>query len=124
MTNPPASLPSPEGATVVGYVPDLYRLAAACDVAVVQGGLTTCMELTALRKPFVYVPLEHHFEQNVHVRARLDRYEAGRHLAYTDALDPGGLAEAIAKELAREVAYRPVETDGAERAARLLAELV
>ena len=30
-----------------GYVPDLYRHLAACDVAVVQGGLTTCMELTA-----------------------------------------------------------------------------
>lgn len=35
---------------------------------VVQGGLTTCMKLTALRKPFVYVPLRHHFEQNFHVR--------------------------------------------------------
>lgn len=120
----PASLPTPEGATVVGYVPDLYRLAAACDVAVVQGGLTTCMELTALRKPFVYVPLKHHFEQTFHVRARLDRYEAGRHLPYADALDPDALAEAIAKELAREVTYRPVETDGAQRAARLLADLV
>lgn len=120
----PASLPTPPGATVVGYVPDLYRLSAACDVAVVQGGLTTCMELTALRKPFVYVPLRHHFEQNIHVRARLDRYEAGRHLAYEDALDPDGLAEAIAKEVGREVAYRPVETDGAARAADLLADLV
>ncbi len=42
-----------------------------------QGGLTTCMELTALRKPFLYVPLRHHFEQNFHVRRRLDRYRAG-----------------------------------------------
>ncbi|WP_235843479.1 alpha/beta fold hydrolase [Cellulomonas algicola] len=120
----PASLPAPEGATVLGYVPDLYRLSAACDVAVVQGGLTTCMELTALRKPFVYVPLRHHFEQTFHVRSRLDRYEAGRHLPYEEAIDPDGLAEAIAKEASREVAYRPVETDGAARAADLLADLV
>jgi len=120
----PASLPAPDGATVLGYVPDLYRLSAACDVAVVQGGLTTCMELTALRKPFVYVPLRHHFEQTYHVRARLDRYGAGRHLPYADALDPDGLAEAVAQEAAREVAYRPVETDGAARAAAMLAGLV
>lgn len=120
----PASLPAPDGATVLGYVPDLYRLSAACDVAVVQGGLTTCMELTALRKPFVYVPLEHHFEQAFHVRARLDRYGAGRHLPYVQALDPDGLAEAVLAEVGREVSYRPVETDGATRAARLLADLV
>ncbi|QHT58197.1 UDP-N-acetylglucosamine--N-acetylmuramyl-(pentapeptide) pyrophosphoryl-undecaprenol N-acetylglucosamine transferase [Cellulomonas sp. H30R-01] len=120
----PASFSAPDGATVLGYVPDLYRLSAACDVAVVQGGLTTCMELTALRKPFVYVPLRHHFEQSFHVRARLDRYEAGRHLPYEEAVDPDGLAEAIAKEAGREVAYRPVETDGAARAADLLADLV
>ena len=119
-----ASLPPVEGADVVGYVPDLFRHLAACDVAVVQGGLTTCMELTALRKPFVYVPLRHHFEQNVHVRARLDRYGAGRHLPYDEALDPEGLAEAVAKELGREVAYSPVESDGAQRAARMLADLV
>jgi UDP-N-acetylglucosamine:LPS N-acetylglucosamine transferase len=109
---------------VLGYLPDLYRHLAACDLAVVQGGLTTCMELTALGKPFVYVPLIRHFEQNFHVRKRLDRYEAGRCLAYPEAADPEALAEIIAKELGRETAYRPVETDGAARAAGLLADLI
>ena len=65
------------------YVPDLYRHLAACDLAVVQGGLTTCMELTANRRPFVYVPLRHHFEQNFHVHHRLQRYGAGRRLTTT-----------------------------------------
>ncbi|GAB3599342.1 hypothetical protein GCM10027446_31100 [Angustibacter peucedani] len=119
----PASLPVVDGVQVLGYVPELYRHLAACDVAVVQGGLTTCMELTALRRPFVYVPLRHHFEQTFHVRQRLDRYEAGRFLAYEDAVDPEALAEAIAKEARREVAYQPVESDGAARAAALLADL-
>src|SRR5215213_3890693 len=112
------------GARVVGYLPDLYRHLAACDLAVVQGGLTTCMELTALRKPFVYVPLRRHFEQNFHVRKRLDRYEAGRCVTYEEAVDPEALAEIIAKEVTREVAYRPVETDGAARAAAMLADLL
>jgi pimeloyl-ACP methyl ester carboxylesterase/predicted glycosyltransferase len=120
----PRSLPATHGVDVVGYVPDLFRLSAACDLAVVQGGLTTCMELTALRKPFVYIPLRHHFEQNLHVRTRLERYGAGRMLPFEDAVDPAALAEAIAKEATREVTYLPVETDGATRAADLLADLL
>ncbi len=120
----PRSLPRRRGATVRGHVPDLYRHLGAADVAVVQGGLTTTMELTASRTPFVYVPLRHHFEQNLHVRHRLDRYDAGRCLEYDVAADPDALAEAVVAELGREVDYRPVESDGAARAARLLAELV
>jgi pimeloyl-ACP methyl ester carboxylesterase/predicted glycosyltransferase len=120
----PESLPPCRGVQVLGYVPDLYRYLAACDLAVVQGGLTTCMELTALEKPFVYVPLRHHFEQNFHVRKRLDRYEAGRFLPYEEALQPDALAEAVAKEAGHVVTYRPVETGGASRAATMLAELL
>jgi pimeloyl-ACP methyl ester carboxylesterase/predicted glycosyltransferase len=120
----PQSLPRRRGLTVKGYLPDLYRHLAVCDVAVVQGGLTTCMELTANRRPFVYVPLRHHFEQNFHVRRRLERYGAGRWVDYEEAADPDALAAAIAKELGSEVSYRPVEADGAARAARLLADLL
>jgi UDP-N-acetylglucosamine:LPS N-acetylglucosamine transferase len=120
----PATLPRRRGVSYRSYVPDLHRHLAACDVAVVQGGLTTCMELTANRRPFVYVPLRHHFEQNYHVRNRLERYGAGRCLTYPEVLDPDALAAAIATELGRTVDYRPVETDGAARAAALLADLL
>ena len=68
----PATLPAHEGLEVRAYVHQLYRHLAACDLAVVQGGLTTSMELTANRRPFLYFPLRHHFEQNFHVRHRLD----------------------------------------------------
>jgi pimeloyl-ACP methyl ester carboxylesterase len=68
----PESLPRVAGAEVRGFVPDLVDHLAACDVAVVQGGLSTTMELTANRRPFVYVPLRRHFEQNLHVRHRLE----------------------------------------------------
>jgi pimeloyl-ACP methyl ester carboxylesterase/predicted glycosyltransferase len=119
----PRSFPRRKGVTTRRYVPQLYRHLAACDVAVVQGGLTTCMELTANRRPFVYVPLRHHFEQNFHVRHRLERYRAGRCLPY-DELDPDALATAIVEELDREIDYRPVAADGAARAAGLLAELL
>jgi predicted glycosyltransferase len=119
----PASLPAHDGLEVRPYVHGLYRHLAACDLAVVQGGLTTCMELTANRRPFLYFPLGHHFEQNFHVAHRLDRYRAGRRMDYASS-DPDLIAEAIATGIGRAVDYRPVETDGAARAASLIAELV
>ena len=119
----PACLPSHGGLEVHGYVHDLYRHLAACDLGVVQGGLTTTMELTASQRPFIYVPLRHHFEQNFHVRHRLAQYGAGRYMDYEEA-EPETLAAAIAAEIARPVSYRPVETDGAVRAAACLAELI
>jgi UDP:flavonoid glycosyltransferase YjiC (YdhE family) len=119
----PDSIPQPDGLEVREYVHNLYRHLAACDLAVVQGGLTTAMELTANRRPFIYFPLKHHFEQCVHVAHRLDRYGAGRRMDYDDT-PPEVLAQAIAEEIGREVDYMPVETDGARRAAARIAEML
>jgi pimeloyl-ACP methyl ester carboxylesterase/predicted glycosyltransferase len=119
----PASFPEADGLEVRAYVHNLYRHLAACDLAVVQGGLTTAMELTANRRPFLYFPLRHHFEQNFHVRHRLERYGAGRAMDFETAT-PTVIAEAIAEEIGREVDYLPVETDGAARAAERIAELL
>ena len=96
---------------------------ASCDVAVVQGGLTTAMELTASKRPFLYFPLKHHFEQNYHVRHRLQRYQAGRCMDF-ESSTPDVIAGAIAEEIGTQVAYRDVETDGAARAAALIAEML
>ena len=119
----PSTVPSVDGLEVRGYVHELYRHLAACDVAVVQGGLTTTMELVAARRPFVAIPLNSHFEQRFHVRHRLDRYGARTWLEYDNAT-PETLAEAIATEIDREPSYRPVESGGAARAAALIAELL
>jgi predicted glycosyltransferase len=54
---------------------------------------------------------------------RLAQYRAGRRLDYP-AINPESMAEAIVTEIDRPVDYRPVETDGAARAAELLAELL
>src|SRR5436309_2576775 len=119
----PAELGVHAGLEVRAYVHELYRHLAACDLAIVQGGLTTAMELTANRRPFLYFPLRHHFEQNFHVRHRLERYGAGRCMDF-DRDGPGEIAEAIAREIGREVDYRPVDADGAARAAALNAEML
>jgi pimeloyl-ACP methyl ester carboxylesterase len=119
----PGTFSEQQGLEVRGFIPELYRHLAACDLAIVQGGLTTCMELTATRRPFVYVPLRHHFEQNFHVRHRLNQYGAGRMLDF-DLATPDAIANMITKEIGRQVDYRPVERDGAAQAAALIAELL
>ena len=122
----PALLPAvdgQDGLEIRPYVPDLYRHLAVCDLAVVQGGLTTTMELTANRRPFLYFPLRHHFEQSIHVRHRLGRYGAGRCMDY-ETSGPAEIAAAIAGEIGRAVGYRPVEAGGAARAAALISGIL
>ena len=120
----PASLPTCPGVEVHGFLDGLGRHMAAADVAIVQGGLTTTMELTALGTPFVYVPLRGHFEQQLLVPRRLARYGAGIRTDY-DRLTPEALAGAIATAVAAPRPAPPqVGRDGAVRAAALIAELV
>ncbi len=119
----PAGLPRLEGLEVQGYVHELWRHAVACDVAVVQGGLTTTMELVAAGRPFVSVPLASHFEQRFHVRHRLDRHGARSWLEYEDAA-PEVVAGAMSEAYASEPVYRSVDRGGAARAAGWIAELL
>lgn len=118
----PASVQTPSGVEVRGYVPRLYEHLAACDMAVVQGGGTTTLELTALRRPFIYFPLEGHFEQNLVVAQRLARHRAGQRLLYSQTT-PETLAEAVLGLLGREASWPAIPTDGARRAAELINEL-
>src|ERR671911_1883978 len=119
----PASIEVPSGVEVRGYLPRLYEHLAASDVAIVQGGGTTTLELTALRTPFIYFPLEDHFEQNLVVAKRLARHRAGQRLLYSETT-PERLAEAVYWQLGREANWPPIPTDGARRAAQLINELV
>jgi predicted glycosyltransferase len=119
----PATLDAPDGVEIRAYVPELYRHLAACDLAVVQGGLATTMELVATRRPFLYFPLIDHFEQQRHVRHRLERHRAGRAMDYATAT-PDSIAVAIAEEIDRPSDPVPVPTDGAARAAALIAPLL
>ncbi len=118
----PASLDAPAGVDVRAFVPNLDRHLAACDLALVQGGLTTCMELTAAGTPFLYFPLRNHFEQNFHVAHRLDRYGAGRRMDFA-ASTPDMIAAAMVDTLRMPAKFRSVEADGALRAARMIADL-
>ncbi len=118
----PAEFPAAPGMTVTGYVHDLSRTLACCDLAVVQGGLSTTMELVANRRPFIYVPLRDHFEQNFHVANRLRRYGAPPPTSFDEAT-PERLAQQMLERLRSDVTYEAVEAGGAARAASLIAPL-
>ena len=118
----PGEFPAAPGMTVTGYVHDLSRTLACCDLAVVQGGLSTTMELVANRRPFIYVPLRDHFEQNFHVANRLRRYGAPPPTQFDDAT-PERLARQMRERLGAGFSYESVEDGGAARAASLIAPL-
>ncbi|MGB3315272.1 MAG: alpha/beta fold hydrolase [Albidovulum sp.] len=119
----PSAFKVPAGVEMRAFVPNLDRHLAACDLALVQGGLTTCMELAAAGTPFLYFPLRNHFEQNFHVASRLERYNAGRKMIFAEA-GPTQIAEAMLTELRNPRIPLPVARDGAARAASMLADLL
>jgi len=117
------SLKVPPGVEVRGYVPALYEHFAASDLAIVQGGGTTTNELTALRRPFLYFPIEGHFGQELLGVEKLTRHQAGVKMVYSQTT-PEYLAKKVLSNLGKEVSYAPIPTDGAQRAAQLINKLL
>jgi hypothetical protein len=121
---PRLSLPDadlPMGVELRGYVPQLHEHFAACDLAIVQGGGTSLLELTLLNRPFLYFPLADHFEQMIHVAWRQQRLGAGLKLLRHET-SAAELGARVASEIRREVYYRPLEVRGAERLAEIVCE--
>ena len=105
------------------FVPQLFRHHAAAHLAIVQGGLTTTMELAAFQTPFLYFPLRNHFEQ---------QFPRGPPARPPGRRRPHGLRPhrreelgvAILDRLGKPVQYRDAPTGGTERAARMIANLL
>ena len=112
---PVDSVGAPEGVDVRAYVPRLYEHHACCDVAVSQCGASSTTELAALRTPFIYFPVEGHYEQEL-VAARLARWGAGVRMTLSQTT-PETLADAIFAEYGRVPTYPPIPIDGARKAA-------
>jgi UDP:flavonoid glycosyltransferase YjiC (YdhE family) len=117
----PGSLDVPQRIDCRGMVPQLWRHMAACDLAVVQGGGTTTLEVEALRVPFLFFPVEHHSEQEVTVAGRLARHGAGVRM-YVSSTSPEDMADAIAANLGVAVSYPEIPVGGARLAARRILE--
>ena len=117
------TFPALDGVSYRSFEPDLPNLLAACDLAIVQGGLSTCMELVATGTPFIAVPLDNHFEQLIHVPRRLRNYGCNRHIRFGE-MQPEALAAEILAELNAPYNLWPDERDGATRAASMIADLL
>ncbi len=123
---PRLQMPGPAGTSgleIRGYVPALYEHFAASDLGVTQGGGTSTLELTALRRPFLYFPLEGHFEQQLHVAKRLERHGAGVKMRFSTT-SPRDLAGMIVAQIGREVTYKPIPVEGAQRLAEIARALI
>jgi UDP-N-acetylglucosamine:LPS N-acetylglucosamine transferase len=116
------ALEVPDGVKIREYVPDLYEHFAACDCAIVQGGGTTTLELTALKRPFIYFPIEGHFEQ-AQIAQRLERHRAGVRMFQSET-SPERLAEEVLATLETEASFASIPVKGGRRAAELIAELL
>jgi pimeloyl-ACP methyl ester carboxylesterase len=120
-----SALPQHVGIDYRGYVPNLYEMFAAADVALVQGGLSTTMELVGLKKPFLYFPLQQHYEQQRHVAHRLEHHDVPEwaRIQFPEAT-PERIAERLVDVLHHPVKYRPVESGGARYVAERIAPLI
>ena len=117
------STTSVEGVKIVGYLPELYKHLAAADIAIITGGGTVTLELTALQKPFLYFPLENHFEQEIAVADRCDRHNAGVRLKFSKTT-PEILAREVVNNIGKKVSYKKISSDGDKKSADLIGEFL
>jgi UDP-N-acetylglucosamine:LPS N-acetylglucosamine transferase len=117
------SIKAPRGVDVLGYVPNLYRHMGAADLCIVSGGGTITLELTALEKPFIYFPLEQHFEQEVSVAGRCQRHRAGVKMVCSKT-SPELLAEAVLSNIDKEVNYTKIPINGSKEIAKRINDLL
>ena len=117
------SATSLEGVKIVGYLPELYKHLAAADIAIVTGGGTVTLELTALKKPFLYFPLENHFEQEIAVADRCDRHNAGVRLKFSKTT-PEILAREVVSTIGKKGLYEKIPIDGDEKSADLIGKFL
>jgi UDP-N-acetylglucosamine:LPS N-acetylglucosamine transferase len=119
----PGTIQAPEGVKVLGYLPNLYRHMGAADLCVVSGGGTITLELTALQKPFLYFPLEDHFEQEVEVANRCKRHRAGIKMKCS-ATNAEILSETIISNITKAVDYATIPVNGSKEAAKIIESLL
>jgi predicted glycosyltransferase len=119
----PDALQAPPDVEIKAYVPNLFQHFAACDLAVVQGGYSSTIELTALHRPFLFFPLDGHCEQQIYVSARLARHNAGTRMDIATTT-PELMAEKILSNIGKKVKHQTFTINGAEKAASLIIQLL
>jgi UDP:flavonoid glycosyltransferase YjiC (YdhE family) len=118
----PSELDIPKGVVAHGYVSNLIEHFAACDLGIIQLGLSSSMELIALQKPFIYFPIPQHFEQD-DMANRFRRRGVGFEMSIKSAT-PDTLANTIMDKINLKVNYPIKNFNGAKNAAKYIKELI
>jgi UDP-N-acetylglucosamine:LPS N-acetylglucosamine transferase len=119
----PRILSIPEGIEIRGYVPNLYEHFAVSDLSIVKAGGTTIAELIALLIPFLYFPLEGHFEKQLYVAGKAERHNAGVKMTYSHTTLEK-LAEAIKQKIGKSTNYYPIRIGGDAKKAELMNKIL
>jgi len=109
-----------EGVEAKGFLPNLPEYYAASDLSIITGGGTSTVELTALRRPFIFLPLEGHHEQQHTVASRCARYHAGIRMNFSAT--PESLAAAALSVMGKPVDYGIIPVDGANNIAAIVSK--
>ena len=114
----------PDGVVLERYRLEFPQMLRRCRVSVSQAGYNTMLDILAARAPAVVVPFASERETEQHLRAeRLATLGVLELVPETD-LTPVRLARAIERAIARGPGAISVDTGGAHRSARLIANLI
>lgn len=103
------------------FLHNIYEHYAACDLAVVVGGGTTTIELTALKVPFIFFPIDNQFDQQIYVSNRILRHKAGIRMEYRKTT-PEKMAVVIKDNIGKKPDTPKIPFNGAQKAAEIIAK--
>jgi predicted glycosyltransferase len=114
----------PEGVVLERYRPDFPQILRRCRVSVSQAGYNTVLDIITARAAAVVVPFASGRETEQSLRAQRLAARGVLELVPENQLSPMRLASAIDRAISARPATIAIDTGGAGRSARLIAEML
>jgi predicted glycosyltransferase len=114
----------PEGVVLERYRPDFPDILRRCRVSVSQAGYNTVLDILAARAAAVVVPFASGHETEQRLRAERLAARGVLELLPENRLSPERLASAIDRAIFARPATIAIDTGGARRTARTMAEMI
>jgi predicted glycosyltransferase len=114
----------PEGIVLERYRPDFPQMLRRCRVSVSQAGYNTVLDILAARAAAVVVPFASGRETEQSLRAQRLAARGVLELVPENQLSPKRLASAIDRAIFARPATIAIDTEGAPRSARLIADMI
>jgi predicted glycosyltransferase len=114
----------PEGVILERYRPDFPQMLGRCRVSVSQAGYNTVLDILAARAAAVVVPFASGRETEQSLRAERLAARGVLQLLPENQLSPDRLASAVNRAMFVRPATIAIDTGGARRSARLIADMI